>query len=475
MRLSADLVVIGAGPAGANAALAAAEHGLRVVMVDEGSSPGGQIWRAPRTAAAHSKLPDADRREGDALRQRVAASAVMVVKGVLVWSVTPGFRVDAAGEGGPLRIEAPRLVVAAGATERVVPFPGWTTPGVLGLAAATALIKAEGTLPGKRIVVAGQGPLLMAVAAKAVRMGKRLVAVVDTNGPTDWARALGGFVAAPALAMRGLSWAATLAGRRVPVLFRHAVVGAGGGERLAEVQVAPLDRGGRPDLSKTRVIEADVLYVGNGLIPNTEVTRLLGAEHEHDPLCGGLVPVTDGFGRTSVPGLYAAGDGAGIRGARLAEAGGRLAGFAAAADAGALPSPSLTLTAVPNRASLRRLARFADASCRLMRPDPERIRAITPETIICRCEDVSRRAIDAAVAAGATDLNQLKHFTRAGMGPCQGRMCAENVADIVGLHVGERPRAGCFTPRTPLRPVATADLCGTFDYDDIPVPTPAPL
>ncbi|XWN31183.1 MAG: NAD(P)/FAD-dependent oxidoreductase [Devosia sp.] len=474
MKASADLIVIGAGPAGATAALTAAEAGLSVIVLDEGPAPGGQVARAPQTAAAKAMAPDADKRLGDDVRTALSASSVTMLTDTLVWSVLKGFAVHAISGGAPLFLTAPRLLAATGARERIVPFEGWTLPGVLGLAAATALIKRDGMLPGARIVVAGQGPLLAAVAAKAVGLGKAPVAMVDLHGTAAWAKAALGFAAKPGLAATGARWLAKVRGAGVPTHRRHAVISAEGTDQLEAVRIAPLGDDGRPIIHKARTIPADVLYVGHGLIPNVEVTQALKADHRVDPLRGGLVTVCDDFGRTSVEGLYAAGDGTGVRGARPAVHSGELAGLAAASDAGVLPDGTTGRRARTAISRLRSLRPFADASCRLMAVPEGLVAAITPATIVCRCEDVSRVDIEAAVDAGARDLDQMKHFTRCGMGPCQGRMCAGTAAALVAMKLG-RPVGEGFTPRTPLRPVSVADLAGRFAYEDIPVPPPAPL
>ena len=468
---SFDLAVIGAGPAGCAAAVAAAKAGARVVLFDEQEEAGGQIYRAPRTAAGRAGVE----REGEALRSSLAASSVSARLGRRIWSVTERFRIEALGPGGPETVRARALVAATGAHERVVPFPGWTLPGVIGLAAATVLLKTEGRVPGRRIVVAGAGPLLAAVAAKILAVGGQVAAVVDVSRPVDWMRATPALATKPALLAQGAAWAARIAAARVPVLFGHAVVSAEGEAALERVAVAPLSQSGTPDLERLRWIEADIMAVGNGLVPGGEITKLLRAEHVHVPERGGWVPKRDRWGRTTIPGLYAAGDGAGIAGAGPAARAGQLAGLAAAHDLGFLDAQALEEASVAACEEAERDRRFSDAVSRLMMPRPDQIAAVPADTVVCRCEDVTRAEIEGAVQAGARTLDQVKAFTRCGMGPCQGRMCGETAGDIVALQVGSRATVGWWTGRPPLRPVPLADLVGTFDYGDIPVPKPAPL
>ncbi|GAB4283303.1 MAG: NAD(P)/FAD-dependent oxidoreductase [Roseovarius sp.] len=463
--------------------MAARAAGLDVALLDEGPEAGGQVWRAPRTPAARDRSgQDGDGRAGADLRRALAASGVRHLCGALVWFVAPpedaggAFEVTFSNGQDSRSLRAPRLLAAPGARERVVPFPGWTLPGVLGLAAATALIKREGVLPGRRVVIAGQGPLLIAVAAKALTLGLRPAAVVDLASRGEWLAAAAGLASLPRPFLQGAGWLARLMRARVPILHRHAVVAAHGDDRLREIVVAAVDAQGRPRPGRRQGIPADTLYVGNGLQPNTEISRLLGVLHDRDPLRGGLVPRTDDWGRTSRAGFYVAGDGAGIRGALPAVLSGRLAGLAAAADAGRLDAHNLLQRSAGLLRRRRRLSRLADVSCRLMALREGQLQGLAEETVICRCEDVTLGDLRRAIAAGAGDLNQLKHFTRLGMGPCQARMCGANAAALVAAETGQAPDApSMLTPRPPLRPVSIAEMAGAFSYDDIPVPAPAPL
>jgi len=195
-----------------------------------------------------------------------------------------------------------------------------------------------------------------------------------------------------------------------------------------------------------------------------------------DRLRGGWVPRVDAFGRTSLPGLYAVGDGAGIRGADPALVAGELAGLAAASDAGRISAATFngeTKKPLRQRASYWS---FADAMADMMALRPAQVAGIPAPTVVCRCEDVTRLDIENAAAAGALDVNQMKHFTRCGMGPCQGRMCGDVAAELLAQsRKVQREAVGYWTGRPPLRPVPLTDLVGSFEYGDIPIPRPAPL
>jgi thioredoxin reductase/bacterioferritin-associated ferredoxin len=469
-----DLIVIGAGSAGANAAISASEAGLSVVLVDEQDAAGGQVWRAPWPGLV--KKPDTpEAREGAALRAKLAASHVEARFGRRVWSVTTGYRVDAIGPDGNEAFTAPLLVAAQGAHERVVPFPGWTLPGVIGLAAATILLKSHAVLPGQRVVVAGCGPLLAAVAAGIVKAGGEVAAVADLAGPDDWLAAIPSFATRPRLLAQGIGWVLKLAAKRVPVYFRHGIAAASGEGQVQRVTLASVDADGALADGSHIDIEAHALCVGHGLVPGGEIAKLLRARHRYNPQRGGWVPECDAYGRTSLPGLFAVGDGSGIRGAAPAEFAGKLAGLAAACDAGILPLDGFSRLSRPLQTEARRSGAFANASARLMALRPAQVAAIAPDTVVCRCEDVTRGEIDAAFESGARDANQLKHFTRCGMGPCQGRMCGDVTAELLAQRVGSREAVGYWTGRPPFRPVALDALIGEFDYADIPIPEPAPL
>lgn len=466
-----DVIVLGAGPAGMAAATEAARCGMAVALLDEQPTPGGQVYRAP----PFPMPPSPDQARGDSLRAALAGSGARHLPQRRAWFVEPGYRVHAVGPDGPEVHEAPRLILATGAHERVIPVPGWTLPGVLGLAAATVMLKAEAILPGRRTVIAGAGPLLFAVAAGILKAGGEVAAVVDLARQGDWLAHLGALASRPDLLARGMAWRARLAAVRVPVLHGHAVVALHGAQELEAVEVAPVDPATwRPLDAARRRIAADTCAFGHGLVPDTAVTRLLLARHVFRAEAGGWIAETDGDGRASLPGLWVAGDGAGIAGAAAAEERGRIAALSAARDAGRLDDTTHEALIAAPRAALAKAARFGAAITALMRPRAGAVAAIPPDTVVCRCEDITRAAIDQALDAGARDVNQAKSWTRCGMGPCQGRMCGETLAELVALRRGGREAAGMLTGRPPLRPVPYDLLIGEFDYEALDLPAPAP-
>ncbi|MDM0040648.1 NAD(P)/FAD-dependent oxidoreductase [Variovorax sp. J22G21] len=473
-----DLLVIGAGPAGARAALRAHACGLKVLLVDENVDAGGQVYRPlpvgfSRSAGAPRSK---EARAGDDLRAALRNAGVDCRFGHKVWNIGTDLRTDLIGPDGSASWQPRALLVATGTTERVVPFEGWTLPGVMGLAAATILLKSQNMLPGRRTLVAGSGPLLLAVADGILKAGGAVAAVVDLASRAEWLRALPALAGRPDLLWRGLQWQAKLRLAGVPVLYRHGVHAAEATDDGLRVHVQPVDATGRPLADGARrTIEANCLTVGHGLVPATDVTRLLRARHRYAAERGGWIAETDEDGRTSVAGVYLAGDGAGIAGAAAAGAHGELAALACAADLGRIGKAAHANERAGLLRAWTRPARFGHAMAGLMALREGAVAGIAGSTIVCRCEDVTRAEIDAAAREGARDLNQLKAWTRCGMGPCQGRSCGDVTGALLAPHAGSREAVGCFTGRAPLRPVSLAEVAGDYTYADIPIPKAAPL
>lgn len=473
----ADIAVLGGGPAGMAAAALAAQRGARVVLLDENAAPGGQVHRAPAPGLAAPR--GAERAEGDRLRAALATSGAEVRCGERVWAlgggplVEPGapaalFRVDAFTAATATTLEARALILCPGTHERVIPFAGWTLPGVIGLAAATILLKAQATLPGRRTVVAGAGPLLLAVASGILKAGGKVMAVVDLAPRAEWLSALPALAGRPDLLGRGAGWLAGILRAGVPALSGHRVLCAHGEDAVEAVDVMPVGGGA------VRRFGCDALCVGHGLVPATEAARLYGARHLFRPQRGGWVPVLDEWQRSSIPLLYVAGDGAGISGAAAAPLTGRRAAIAALLDIGRVRQDEAARLAANARREGAAASRVGAAMAGMMALRLALVAAIPADCVVCRCEDVTRREIEAALDDGARDLNQIKQFTRCGMGPCQGRMCGEAAAELAARRLGGREAVGLWTPRIPLRPVPMAALLGEFAYDDIPIPAPAP-
>jgi glycine/D-amino acid oxidase-like deaminating enzyme len=443
-EVACDVLVVGAGPAGLSAAIAAAEAGLGVVALDERDAPGGQYLKPLAASHAHA-APDRQFRQGAALRQRALAAGVRFRFGATVWGGFAADEVAALADGANVVFRPRRLVIAAGSHERPVPIPGWTLPGVMTTGCLQTLARANRVSPGQRVVIAGNGPLNLQLACELVEGGVQVAAVLEAAPNPGFAglrQALRLAASAPDLAWDGARYLAVLKRAGVPVMWGTRPLAAEGeGRFTALVAQAP---GG-----EIRIV-ADALALNLGFQPETGLARALGCAHRFvDSGLGRLETVTDADGRTSLPTVFAVGDGAQVGGARIAFARGRLAGLAAARDlCPGLPEDSAT------RRALARAQGFQHALWRFFAVPEFDATALADSTIVCRCEEVSAGALRAAVAAGAASLGSAKKATRAGMGRCQGRMCGATVARITGAS-GE---AGWAAPRAPLKPVPAIAL-----------------
>jgi thioredoxin reductase len=421
-----DLVVIGAGPAGLAGAAAAAGAGLSVVVVDSADRPGGQYFR---------------RRSVHPTVARLLADARFLA-GHRVFAISAGFVVHTQVR----QVRADAVLIATGAYDRQVPFPGWDLPGVFAAGGAQALVKGHGVLPGRRVVVAGTGPFLLPVATGLVSAGAAVVGVFEANDPLRFARFPGLLARHPGKLVEAARYLAVLATHRVPLRTRHCVVAAHGEDELSAVTVARVDRSWRPVPGTERRISCDTLAVGCGFTPQVELGLALGCASRLGA-DGSLVLTVDDRQATSVPGVYAAGEVTGVGGYRLAMASGALAGLAVAGRSSARLSRSRA-----------RHSAFA-AALPLVYPVPDGwLAGLAGETVVCRCEEVRFDAIRAAVTElGARDARAVKLLTRAGMGWCQGRICAQSVASMSGTPPSADALAA-MARRALAQPVLLGDL-----------------
>jgi len=453
------LAVIGAGPAGLAATAAAAAHGVRVTLLDSAARAGGQFYRQPaaelnarRPQALHHRWRTWERLR-DSLARHVEAGNATHLTDHHVWFVerrSDHFTVHALlgpAQEDPVEVRADAVLIATGGYEKVLPFPGWTLPGVLTAGGAQAMLKGSLAVPGRTAVVAGTGPLLLPVATGLAAAGVEVAALVESADPKAFLRRPRVLAAQPGKIAEGAQYAARLLRHRVKLLTRHTVVEAHGDERLEAVTVAALDTGGRIRPGTERRFACDTLAVGHGMLPHTDLAETLGCRLE------GLRVHVDDEQRTDVPGVWAAGETTGIGGADLALTEGHIAGRSAAARlTGAVPDPRGWATAARSRTRLREFSAALDA---VYAPPACWTDLVTDDTIVCRCEEVAGGAIREAVAGlGAGDVRTVKLLTRAGMGWCQGRMCGPAVAGLAGCEL--TPSRRPFARPVPLGVLAHA-------------------
>ncbi|WP_031480828.1 NAD(P)/FAD-dependent oxidoreductase [Streptomyces bicolor] len=464
MTERAHLAVIGAGPAGLAASVAAAAGGVRVTLLDAAPEAGGQFYRQPaaelrarRPQALHHQWRTWERlREG--LRTHVQSGSVRHLTEHHVWCVErndDGFTVHALlgpEQEEPAEVRADAVLLATGGYEKVLPFPGWTLPGVVTAGGAQAMLKGALAVSGRTAVVAGTGPLLLPVATGLAAAGVDVSALVESASPKSFVRRSRALAAQPGKVAEGAGYAARLLRHRVRLLAGHTIVEAHGTERLEAVTAAALDGAGRVRPGSERRIPCDTLAVGHGMLPHTDLAETLG--------CGldGLAVHVDDEQRTDVPGVWAAGETTGIGGAALSLAEGHIAGRSAAARlTGTEPGPGTWAAADRVRTRLRTFFAALDS---VYAPPAHWTEQITDDTVVCRCEEVTGGAVREAVAElGAGDPRTVKLLTRAGMGWCQGRMCGPAVAGLAGC--GLTPSRRPFARPVPLGVLARA---GELDH-----------
>lgn len=454
-----DVLVIGAGPAGMTAAMTAAKHGAETILLDEQPSPGGQIYRSLESVLNHRVADKAllgkDYIAGGDLIQGFRASYSRYIHSATVWNIDLSVgRVLVSVDNRTTMFEPQKIILANGAMERSVPFPGWTLPGVFGAGAAQILLKSAGHVPDGHVVLFGSGPLLLLVADQLSRAGVERLSVLETTGLRDYVAAAPLLLAAlrkPSYILKGLRMRSSLRRNGVKVISGVTSLVAEGDER---VQRVVFEKSGI-----TRSIPADVLLVHEGIIPNTQLTRLIGADHEWVHPQSYWQPKLTRWGETSRAGVFVAGDGGGVEGAEVAAFTGQLCGLEALHQLGRLSEQERDVAAqrcFRGRHSHKPLRTFLDK----LYPPPIRLLTDPPDaTTICRCWEVTAGAIKEASKNGCHTPDELKSSLRCGMGPCQGRVCGPSVGLIMSAILDQPPEdTGYFNIRAPIKPISLGEL-----------------
>jgi NADPH-dependent 2,4-dienoyl-CoA reductase/sulfur reductase-like enzyme len=457
-----DVAVVGAGPAGLAAATETAARGLRVALLDEQASPGGQIYRAITTTPVRRRdILGPDYWHGEALVQKFLWSGARYVPGTTVWAVTrtdSGFELGLSKDSAAQLLQARHVILATGAQERPFPIRGWTLPGVMTAGAAQILLKSAGLGPDATTVLAGSGPLLYLIAAQFAAAGARIECLLDTTPPGRWREALRQapeFLASPYLAK---GWTLLRAARKKTRVIN-------GVENLAAIGDGKLERVRFTRGGKDHDIPAGMLLLHQGVVPGINLSDAIGCDHHWDDAQRCFTPTVDEWGATSVAGITIAGDAAGIGGARTAEVRGTLAALHAASTLGCFDVSRRDKEAGAARRALRHWSKgraFVDA---LYLPALSNL-IPTGDTIVCRCEEVTAQQIVDTVALGCSGPNQMKSFLRCGMGPCQGRMCGLTVTELIANARGVSPaQTGYYLLRFPIKPITLGELAALPQTD----------
>ena len=455
-----DLIVIGAGPAGMSAAITATGLGLSVVVFDEQTEPGGQIYRGLERLAG-----------SDGKRQRVAALGDSYGRGIdllrgfracgaefrsntTVWQIDGADVYSTSASGTSTTTSGKQIVIATGAVERATPFPGWTLPGVMTCGAAQILLKTAGMVPEGRVVLAGSGPLLFMLAWQLLNLGVKVGTILETTSHKNYAKTLIrsiGAVRYQKYLRLGFAILGDLRGADIPIVGDVSDLRVHGEDRATEISYRHNKVAAREHINW--------LFVHEGVVPNLNLWLSTRAGMAWNNAQRSFQPRRGRWGDLSIPTMFAIGDCAHIGGADAAATEGQIAAFAAAANLNRISASERDRLVRPQRRVLRR-ERAARAFLDRLYEPAAAVRAPRDEaTIICRCEEVTTGELREAVALGCTGPNQLKAFTRCGMGPCQGRLCGPTVVETIADARGLSPeQIGYYRVRPPIKPVTVGDI-----------------
>ena len=458
--MSRGVVIVGAGPTGLAAAIEAHARGCAVTLIDEAGYPGGQIYRqAGPELSPRSFADSAENGRKKRLLERFdrISREIDYRRGATAYAAFANGEIHIAEAGGTQVLKPDATVLATGVREMAIPFPGWTTPGVMLAGGVQALLKSQQVQAGKRIVVAGSGPLPIVVAAQLVRAGGNVAALASLSPPWAMRRSLAGLWQGRDIMLEGARYFASVIKARVPRLTGYVPVRALGTNKLEAVVLGKVTADGSLVAGSEREIACDVLAINYGFLSNSELAAMAGARMRRDAVTG-WVPEVDGQCKSSLSNIFVAGDCAGLRGALVAEAEGVIAGAAAAGSGGASAARGSGRVEDATATRARYIA-FQGAVRELLRVPLPIWRIATDDTIVCRCENVRVAEVRAALESGHRTANGVKRNTRLGMGICGGRSCVHSLAALTELATGSPP-AGMMTPRPLARPVTLRALAG---------------
>ncbi len=451
-----DVVIIGAGPAGMAAAVEAQRLGLETVLLDEQPSAGGQIYRSiERPSLQNKTILGPDYYAGKTLAEELRGSRCQHITGAMVWQINPDGSLLYSRNGTSAALQARHILIASGAQERPVPIPGWTLPGVMTAGSAQVLLKNPG-LAAEDAVFAGSGPLLYLITWQYLQAGIKVKALLDTTPPENYLRAmrtLGSAFQGARYLMKGLKLMRDIKAAGIPFIKGVDELEAVGKESSSISQVRYRAKG------KKGSFDTNHLFLHQGVVPNVNLAMASGCKHNWNPqqLC--WQPEVDLWGQSSQLHISIAGDSSGIGGAIAAELRGRLAVQQIACLLNRQSEGQRDANTHTWRQALNRELAFRPFIDTLYRPADQFRKPQRDDVVVCRCEEVKVSDIRAAVAQGCMGPNQLKSFTRSGMGPCQGRQCGLTVSELMS-ELNQQPMvsSGYYRVRAPVKPLSLGEL-----------------
>jgi octopine oxidase subunit A len=449
-----QLAIIGAGPAGLAAAITASGFGIKCAVFDEQPALGGQIYRSIESIPdTQAKLLGEEYSRGKKLVDAFRACNVDYFPSTQVWSLNRQREIGLLHDHQARMLTAEQVLVASGAMERPVPFPGWTLPGVMHAGAGQILFKSAAMVPAEGVVLAGSGPLLLLLAWQYLQAQVKVQALLDLTPLSHYLKALPKLpraLLARHYLTKGLSYQLDLWRAGIPNLQGVSALQAVGEESLQYVKFKHLGR--------EKTIESGLLMTHFGVIPHVWLTQAAGCTHQWDASQQCWRPEHDEWGCSSIDGILVAGDGAGIGGARSAEHAGRIVALQMLFALGKIKRQERNHLARDDRKWMQK-ERHVRPFLEVLFHIPRKNMLPTDETIVCRCEEITAGQVRTAVANGHADSNQVKFLTRCGMGPCQGRQCANAVAQIIADTSGKTiEQSGLYRGRPPVAPLSLGQL-----------------
>ncbi len=458
------VAIVGAGPSGLSAASVLSHYGMPCVVLDDQLRPGGQYLKQP---PGHIQTTEKEH----SLLNVCGHETVTYLPETTVWHWPSPNTLAYAMASDNGRLKAESIILAAGAYDTPIPFPGWALPGVISAGGVLNLYKGQRVVPGSRVVVAGNGPLLMVVADTLIRSGVKVLGLVDSSAfRRHLVKQFSGLLGNVRLLGKGLGHGMRLMTNSVPVMQRHVVTRATGGSRVSTIKVNPLLDSDQVDWNNSSEIEVDALVTGFGLTPSVELLRLAGCTLEYRVAENYWAPQRTVHMETSIDAVYATGDGAEISGYINAALEGRIA----ALDILNKKESSVVLKKALERALIqrRKLQKFSTNLASCYRTGFNYTGLITPDTLICRCENVAYSDILCLLEVGSAkpSLARIKSETRCGMGRCGGRNCLPSLTRVLGQSsIGES--AQNFPPELPrARPPARLVSLGALLSEKLPEP-----
>jgi thioredoxin reductase/bacterioferritin-associated ferredoxin len=462
-----ELIIIGGGPAGITAATEAARIGASVALIDENENLGGKVFGPTDNAIKGSASDKIEKDIGSQILKDFnrVRDKISVFLNTEVWDIVDQRIVSLyprAGSDKQIKgIKGEKLIISIGAFEKAIPFPGWTLPGVFSVGGLNTLVKKK-ILPGERFLLAGAGPLQLVLANHLINAGANLSAIVNAVSLRDiTVNAFQLFASIDSLKLRsGFDYLQNIKTHNIPIYRSHIISKVYGTSEVEKAEIVKVDRSWNPVRGTEKEISVDTIAYGFGLIPCTELTRLCGCKHIYDENLGyWRVELNDRM-ETTVPGVFAAGDGLTIKGYSAAIEEGRIAALEACTQLDRVDRSEADRLLRPSLRKLKRFNRFGQIMDAISTPRPGIFNILSDDTIVCRCEAVTMQDVISAVAAGARDVNDIKRRTRLGMGHCQGRFCGQVINELIWRLTGVRKRREIFTPRIPAKPVPFECLAG---------------